>query len=69
MTPPLELKSLLMQVKEKSEKADFKLNIQKNKIIASGPITVWCIDGDTIETVKDFTFFGYKVTEDSDCCH
>ena len=63
------LKRLLMKVKEESEKADFKLNIQKNKIIASGPITVWCIDGDTIETVKDFIFFGYKVTEDSDCCH
>ena len=58
-----------MKVKEESEKADFKLNIQKNKIIASGPITLWCIDGDTIETVEDFTFFGYKVTEDSDCCH
>ena len=64
-----EQKSLLTRVKDESEKADFKLNIQKNKIIASGPITLWCIDGDTIETVKDFIFFGYKVTEDSDCCH
>ena len=64
-----ELKSLLMKVKEENEKAGFKLNIQKNKIMASSPITLWCIDGETIETVQDFIFFGYKVTEDSDCCH
>ena len=63
------LKNLLMMVKEESEKAGFKLNIQKNKIMASSPITLWCIDGETIETVQDFIFFGYKVTEDSDCCH
>ena len=55
-----------MKVGEESEEAGLKLSIQKTKIIASGPITVWCIDGDTIETVKDFIFFGYKVTEDSD---
>ena len=58
-----------MKVKEESEKADFKLNIQKNKIIASGPITVWCIDGDTIETVKDFILVGSKITVDGDLSH
>ena len=63
------LKRLLMKVKEESEKADFKLNIQKNKIIASGPITLWCIDGEKMETVTDFIFLCFKITADSDCCH
>ena len=64
-----ELKSLLMKVKEESEKVGLKLNIQKTKIIASGPITSWQIDGETMETVKDFIFLGSKITVDSDCSH
>ena len=64
-----ELKSLLMKVKEESEKVDFKLNIQKTKIMASGPITSLEIDGETVETVADFMFFGSKVTADGDCSH
>ena len=62
-----ELKSLLMQVKEESEKAGWKLNIQKTKIMASGPITSWQIYGETMETVADFLFLGSKITMDSDC--
>ena len=58
-----------MKVKEKSEKAGLKLNIQKTKIMASGPITSWQIDGDTMETVTDFIFLGSKITADSDCSH
>ena len=64
-----ELKSLLMKVKEESDKADLKLNIQKAKIMASGPITSWQIDGETMETVTDFLFLGSKITADSDCSH
>ena len=64
-----ELKSLLMKVKEKSEKVGLNLNIQKTKIIASGPITSWQIDGETIETVADFIFGGSKITADSGCSH
>ena len=64
-----ELKSLLMKVKEESEKVGLKLNIQKTKIIASGPITLWEIDGETIETVRDFIFFGSKITADGHCSH
>ena len=64
-----ELKSLLMKVKEESKKVDFKLNIQKTKIMASGPITSWQIDGETMETVTDFIFWGSKVTADDDCSH
>ena len=64
-----ELKSLLMKVEKESEKVDLKLNIQKIKIMASGPITSWQIDGGTIETVTDFTFLGSKITEDGDCSH
>ena len=64
-----ELKSLLMKVKEKSEEAGLKLNIQKKKIIASSPITLWQIDGETVETVRDFIFLGSKITADGDCCH
>ena len=64
-----ELKSLLMQVKEKSEKAGLKLNIQKTKIMASVPITLWQIDGETMETVRDFLFLGSKITADGDCSH
>ena len=64
-----ELKSLLMKVKEESEKAGLKLNIQKTMITASGPITTWQIDGETIETVTDFIFLGSKITPDSDCSH
>ena len=64
-----ELKSLLMKVKEESGKVGLKLNIQKTKIIASGPITSWKIDGETVETVSDFTFGGSKITADSDCSH
>ena len=64
-----ELKSLLMKVKEKSEKASLKLNIQKTKIMASGPITSWQIDGETMETVTDFIFFSSKITADGDCSH
>ena len=75
MTPPLwqkvkeELKSLLMKVKEESEKVGLKLNIQKMKIMASGPITSWEIDGETVETVSDFIFWGSKTTADGDCRH
>ena len=64
-----ELKSLLMKVEKESEKVDLKLNIQKIKIMASGPITSWQIDGGTIETVTDFTFLGSKITADGDCSH
>ena len=64
-----ELKSLLMKVKEESEKVDLKLNIQKNKIMASGPITSWEIDGETVETVSDFILEGSKITADGDCSH
>ena len=64
-----ELKSLLMKVKEKGEKAVLKLNIQKMKIMASGPITSWQIDGETIKTVTDFIFLGCKLTADGDCSH
>ena len=64
-----ELKSLLLKVKEESEKVGLKLNIQKTKIIASGPITSWEIDGETVETVSDFIFWGYKITADGDCSH
>ena len=64
-----ELKSLLMKVKEESEKVGFKLNIQKTKITASGPITSWQIDGETMETVADFIFFGSNITADGDCSH
>ena len=74
MTPPImaeseELKSLLMKVKEESEKVGLKLNNQKIKIMASGPITSWQIDGETMETVRDFIFLGSKITEDGDCTH
>ena len=64
-----ELKSLLMKVKEESEKAGLKLNIQKTIIMASGPITSWEIDGETVETVSDFIFLGSRITADSDCSH
>ena len=64
-----ELKSLLMKVKAESEKVGIKLNIQKTKIMASGPITSWQIDGETMETVTDFIFLGSKITADGDCCH
>ena len=64
-----ELKSLLMKVKEESEKAGFKLNIQKTKIMASGPITSQQIDGETVETVRDFIFLDSKITADGDHCH
>ena len=64
-----ELKSLLMKVKEESKKVGLKLNIQKTKIMASGPITSWQIDGLTVETVADLIFLGSKVTADGDCCH
>ena len=64
-----ELKSLLMNVKEESERAGLKLNIQKTKIMAYGPITSWQIDGETTETVRDFTFLGSKITADGDCSH
>ena len=75
MTPPLwaeseeELKSLLMKVKEESEKVGLKLNIQKTKIMASGPITSLQIDGESMETVTDFTFSSLKITADGDCSH
>ena len=62
-----EIKNLLMKVKEESEKVDLKLNIQKTKIMASGPITSWQIDGETVETVTDFIFLGSKITADGDC--
>ena len=64
-----ELKSLLMKVKEESEKDDLKFNIQKTKIMASGPITSWQIDRETVETVIDFIFLGSKITADGDCSH
>ena len=64
-----ELKSLLMKVKEESEKIDLKLNIQKTKIMASGPITSWQIDGETMETVTDSSFVGSKITAEGDCSH
>ena len=64
-----ELKSLLMKVKEESAKVGLMLNIQKTKIMASGPITSWEIDGETVETVSDFTFLGSKITADGDCSH
>ena len=64
-----ELKSLLMKVKEESEKVGLKLNIQKIKIMASGPISSWQIDGETMETMTDFYFFGFKITADGDCSH
>ena len=75
MTPPLmaeseeELKSFLMKVKEESEKVGLKLNIQKTKIMASGPITSWQIDEEIVETVSDFIFGGSKITADGDCSH
>ena len=64
-----ELKSLLVKVKEESEKAGLKLNIQKTKIMTSGPITSWQIDGETMETVRDFILGGSKITADGDCSH
>ena len=64
-----ELKSLLMKAKEESEKVGLKLNMQKMKIMASGPITSWKIDGETVETVSDFIFSGSKITADGDCSH
>ena len=64
-----ELKSLLMKVKEESEKVGLELNIQKTKIVASGPITSWEIDGETVETVSDFIFLGSQITVDGDCSH
>ena len=69
MTESEELKSLLMKVKEGSEKVGLKLNIQKTKIMASGPITSWEIDGETVETVANFIFLGSKITADGDCSH
>ena len=64
-----ELQSLLMRVKEESEKGGLKLNIQKTKIMASAPITSWQIDGETVQTVRDFIFLGSKITADGDCSH
>ena len=64
-----ELKSLLLKVKEESEKVGLKLNIQKTKIMASGPINSWEIDGETVETESDFIFLGSKITADGDCSH
>ena len=64
-----ELKSFLMKVREESEKVGLKLNIQKTKIIASGPVTSWQIDGETVETESDFIFLGSKITADGDCSH
>jgi len=64
-----ELKSFLMKMKEESEKVGLKLNIQKTKLMASGPISLWQIDGETVETVRDFTFFGSKITAYGDCIH
>ena len=74
MTPTLmaeskELKNLLMKVKEENEKVGLKLNIQKTKIMASGPITSWQIDGETVETVRNFIFLGSKIIADGDCSH
>ena len=64
-----ELKGLLMKVKEENEKVGLKLNIHKTEILASSPITLWQIDGETVETVSDFIFWGSKITADGDCCH
>ena len=64
-----ELKSLLMRVKEESKKVGLKLNIQETKIMASSPITSWQVDGGTVETMRDFIFFGSKITADGDCSH
>ena len=64
-----ELKSLLMKMNKESENIGLKLNIQKTKIMASGPITSWEIDGETMETVSDFIFWGFRITEDSDCSY
>ena len=69
MAESKELKSLLMKVKEESEKVGLKLNIEKTKIMTSGPITSWEIDGETVETVSDFIFLGSKITADGDCSH
>ena len=69
MAESKELKSLSMKVKEESEKVGLKLNIQKTKIMASSPITLWQIDGETMETVRDFIFLGSKITADGDCSH
>ena len=69
MTESKELKSLLMKVKEESQKVGFKLDIQKTKIMASGPITSWQVDGETVETVADFILLGSKITADGDCSH
>ena len=69
MAESKELKSLLMKMKDESEKVGLKLNIQKMKIVASGPITSWEIDGETMERVTDFIFLGSKITADSDCSH
>ena len=69
MAESKELKNLLMKVKEESEKVGLKLNIQKTKIMASGPITLWQIDGETVETVADFILGGSKITADGDCSH
>ena len=69
MAESKELKSLLMKVKEESEKVGLKLNIQKTKIMASGPITSWKLDGETVETVTDFILGGFKITADGDCSH
>ena len=69
MAESKELKSVLMKVKEESEKVGLKLNIQKTKIMASGPITSWQIDGETVETVTDFILGGSKITADGDCSH
>ena len=66
---PLSLKNLMMKVKEESEKVGLKLNVQKTKIMASGPITSWQIDGETVETVTDFILGGSKITADGDCSH
>ena len=69
MTESKELKRPLMKVKEESEKGGLKLNIQKTKILASNPITLWQTDGETMETVRDFIFLGSKITADGDCSH
>ena len=69
MAESQELNSLFMKVKEESEKVSLKLNIQKTKTMASGPITSWEIDGETVETVSDFIFLGSKITTDGDCSH
>ena len=69
MSESEELKSLLMKVREDSEKVSLKLNIQKTKFMTSGPITSWQIDGETVETVSDFIFLGSKITADGDCSH